>query len=206
VVQSGLDHAEFPYRPRNGLDPRRPIRILAVGILFPHRRFEDLLIAVRLLKDRGANVSGTIAGDYNPGHPYAKKLQELAVSQGIRERISFAGRVSDAELLRLYQENDIFVFPSHLQSWGLAVFEAMSCGLPVVVSETAGASEVLEHKKTALIIAPKSPEAIAAAITALTEDPRLYRRLSENGRMFVESRLSWPRYADQMLNIFAAFK
>ena len=102
----------------------------------------------------------------------------------------------------MYREHDIFLFPNHLQSWGLAVFEAMSSGVPVVVSQTAGAAEVLADRDTALIVPPKSPSAIAAAVAVLVQDPALFAHMSEGGRAFVESRMSWSRFTDDMEKFF----
>ncbi|TSD04736.1 MAG: Glycosyl transferase [Parcubacteria group bacterium Greene0714_36] len=202
VVRSGLDHAQFPYHPRTGLDAgRHPIKILSVGIPFPHRRFEDILVAIRLLRERGVDTSCAIVGDYDSAHPYAKKLSAYAHAAGVAARISFTGRVPDAEFLRHYQESDIFVFPCHLQSWGLAVFEAMACGTAVIVSTTAGASEVLTDGENALLVPPKNPKAIVAAIERLIATPALYESLSRKGRTFVEQNISWERYAKDMLEV-----
>jgi len=96
----------------------------------------------------------------------------------------------------------VFVFPNHLQSWGLAVFEAMASGLPVVVSKSAGASEVLTDGENALLVNPKNPGEIAKAIQSLIDNPDLYRTLSKNGRDFVEQNISWVKYTDQMEDVF----
>lgn len=202
VVRSGIDVAEFPFRIREDLDAHGEIRILAVGILFPHRRFEDLLKAIALLRDRGYRILCTIVGAYDQRDAYYKKLVQVVADLRLQDAISFAGRVSEEELRRRYNEADIFVFPSHLQSWGLAVFEAMASGLPVIVSQSAGAAEVLEHGENALIVPPKSPATIADAIARLADDAALRRRLSEQGRKFIEANLSWERYADIMEKIF----
>jgi glycosyltransferase involved in cell wall biosynthesis len=89
-----------------------------------------------------------------------------------------------------------------LQSWGLVVFEAMAMGLPVIVSETAGASEVLTDHENSIIVKPKDPKGIASAVQELIQKPELYKKLSREGRKFVEKNISWPRYTEDMLKIF----
>jgi glycosyltransferase involved in cell wall biosynthesis len=202
VVRSGIDAGRFPYREPQGIAAGRAIRILAVGILFPHRRFEDLIEAVSLARDRGLRIACVIVGGYGPGDPYYKKLLDLRRRARLDDAVRFAGRVSEDELHRLYRDSDIFVFPSHLQSWGLAVFEAMASGLPVIVSQSAGAAEVLTDGVNALIVPPRSPRAIADAIGRIAADGGLYGRLGRDGRRFVEENISWERYTDAMEMIF----
>jgi glycosyltransferase involved in cell wall biosynthesis len=73
--------------------------------------------------------------------------------------------------------------------------------LPVIVSETAGASEVLEDKKTAMIVPPYSPESIAQAAEELVQNPTLYTNISRDGRSFVVKNISWEHYAAQLLEL-----
>jgi len=72
--------------------------------------------------------------------------------------VVFHGHISEEKLVEFYSTSDIFVFPNYPQTWGLAVFEAMGCGTPVVVSTSCGASEVLTDKENAILVPPKSPE------------------------------------------------
>ena len=78
----------------------------------------------------------------------------------------------------------------------------MSTGLPVIVSKTAGAAEVLEDKENALLVNPGFGEEIAAGVRHLIGHPGEYLRLSRNGRKFVEHNLSWRNLADKMEGIF----
>lgn len=201
VIRSGVSYAQFPYRQR-ALPSGRPLRLLMAGIFFPHRRFEDGIDAVALLREKGISVAMTIAGDLAGDKAYAGKVRTLIRERRLEGAIRLAGKISDAELLTMYQDHDIFLFPNHLQSWGLAVFEAIATGMPVIVSRTAGAAEVLEDGRTALVVPPKDPAAIASATEQLAKDPELFARLSKNGRAFVESRMSWSRYADDMEKFF----
>lgn len=200
VVRSGVDREEFPYIPRSA--PHDPLRILTTGIFFPHRRFEDIIAALPVLASRGTPAELTILGDEAASPAYAAKVRAAAASAGVLDRVAFLGRVSDERLRENYRSADVFVFASHLQSWGLAVFEAMSSGLPVVVSRTAGASEVLSDGENALMVPPLSPRAIADSLLRLARDVSLYGRLSRAGRIFVEQEISWEKYAKSMLILF----
>lgn len=200
IIRNGIDADAFPYVSRTPLRNKRA-RLLAVGILFPYRRYEDALIAMGELTKRGYDLSLAIAGDWRQSPGYHEYLERMAQESGIRERVTFHGRVSEEELRGLYAASDIFLFPSSLQSWGLVVFEAMATGLPAIVSRGAGAAEVLVDHKTALLVAPRDPTGIAQAIGELTADPEFFRRLSAAGSEWVREHLSWSRHAAALLRV-----
>ncbi len=188
VIRNGVDPLAFTYTPHA---VQVPLHLLMAGICFPHRRFEDGIEAARLLRERGIDAVVDIVGSFNPQDPYYRSLQKP-------NWVTFHGAVSEEELRRFYRGSSVFIFPNHLQSWGLAVFEALGSGLPTVVSRSAGASEVLTHGQTALLVNPLSPVQIADALEALAGDPALYGRLSAQGRAFVEGNLRWDTMVTQM--------
>lgn len=206
VVRSGIDAAEFPYKRRAALADGRPVTILTVGGMFPHRRYEDLIDAVVLLRARDIDARVVIVGTDETGRAYAALLRLRVEERGIAEKIIFAGTATHDTLLSHYHSSHIYLSPNHLQSWGLAVFEAMATGLPVIVSKTAGASEVLTDHENALLVDPKSPEQIAHAVQELIDNPELYQKLSQEGRAFVQREISWEKYARQMAEIFSSVR
>lgn len=199
ITRSGVNINDFLSTRKDIIKP--PQQLLMLGIFFPHRRFEDGVYALSLLKDQGINCTLTIIGGYRTSDAYFEKINDLIQKNGLSHLVILKGRVSEEELKKAYQEADIFLFPNHLQSWGIAVFEALASGLPVIVSSTAGASEVLTHRTNALIVPPKNPSALAEAIVTLVKDAELYKKLSINGRHLVENDLSWVRIADVIESI-----
>lgn len=204
IIRSGLDLEKFPYRERQPLD-NRIIKVFLVGAFFFHRRYEDAIMAVKVARDQGFDIELSIAGDYSGNSEYNNyylRLLSLAQELKIGDYVNFLGKISDEELLRCYRDYDIYISSNHLQSWGLAVFEAMASGLPVIVSSTAGASEVLTHRENAMIVEAKSPGKIAAILQEYIKNPFLYLALSKAGRRFVEENISWERSAKNLLNVF----
>lgn len=201
VVRSGLDADKFEY----SVHPpplMSNVRLLTTGILFPHRRFEDIIEALSFLQTENINASLTIIGETNSDTGYYARLSALVEERKLRARVFFRGKVSDEELARAYREHDIFIFSNWLQTWGLAPFEAMACGMPTIVSRGAGAHEVLTHKENAYLVAPCDPLALAGAVRDLAFNPQLYAKLGREGRRFTERCISWKRYAHQMLELF----
>lgn len=199
TVRNGIDGDAFSYQEH--VPPENKVKLLMNGIFFPHRRFEDGIDALKLLIDAGIDARLMIIGDYDK-RQYAATVREHIGTLGLQDRVVLRGKVSEEELKIAYREHDIFLFPNHLQSWGIAVFEALASGLPAVVSRTSGAAEVLQDRENALIVDPKHPDQLARAIFDLIKNPELYRILSKNGRLLVEKKISRKNYADSMLDSF----
>lgn len=200
IIRNGVDILRFSFFERQA--PKKEIKLFMNGIFFRHRRFEDGIRAVKLLSDSGRDIFLSIAGDYNSDKKYYEALFTLTQKLDLGKRVRFLGKVSEERLLELYKTSDIFLFPNHMQSWGLAVFEAMACGTPVIVSKSAGASEVLVNEENAMLVDPKSQESLAKAVKKLITRPDLYLKLSRKGREFVEENISWERLASDYSKLF----
>jgi len=203
VVHSGIDADQFPYHEHKSVPKDGEIKLLMVGIFFEHRRFEDTLDAMAILKKEGYRPRLTLIGRMQDQRYYdviEKKIFALNLEDDVRRM----GSVSEEALRSAYKEHDIFIFPSHMQSWGIAVVEAMASGIPVIVSRTTGAADVLADGDNALLVNPKSPQEIAAAIKRLVRDPELFRDMPRRARAFVETSLTWSVCADKFLACFEA--
>lgn len=190
----------FTYRERQPLSRR--IRLLSSGILFSHRRYEDAISAVKILLDWGFDPTLEIIGEYGGNPGYYEKLSALCRKLDLDRRVNFLGAVPEDELVKHYHENDIFLFQHHWQTDGLSPTEAMACGMAVVVSRTAGASEFIREGETGLVINPKSPQALAGAVCALVENPALYLTLSRDGARWVRKNLSPEIQARQIFAVY----
>jgi glycosyltransferase involved in cell wall biosynthesis len=198
IIRSGLDLQKFRWEPRPSYRGGRPFALVSNGILLPHRRLEDIAEAVAILAKEGFDAVWSHSGtaELHPG--YAGFVLGRVKELGISGRCNFLGKVSDKDLVESYRSADAFVFPNSPQTWGLAVFEAMACGTPVVVSRGAGASEVLTDGVDSLLVDPAHPDQIAEAVRRLAGDPAEWERFSGAGRKFVEENIRWDIYAAKM--------
>ncbi len=206
IVRSGVDNHYFT--PDSNLYNKKQnsnIKILMTGILAPHRRFEDAILAINILKKEKINISLNIIGDYKNSTSYKKYLDEIIEKNKLQKNVNFLGSVNEDKLLKNYREHDIFIFPNHMQTWGLVVFEAMACGLPTLVSKTTGASEVLTDKINSLLVNPKNPQEIAEKINELIHDNELYIKIQRNGLDFIKDNISWDKYGSSMLEKMKIF-
>lgn len=178
--------------------PRTVFLASTVCILMPHRRVEDAILAVAglapALRDRTlfVHAGGSAAPEY------VEQLHRVVVQSGTEQHVRFLGAISEVDRANLLAASDVFIFPVEGQSWGLAPFEAMASDLPVIVSRSSGAAEVLCHGRTALLYDPGDIESLAQHLTNLATDSSLGERLRRNGARLWDTRFTWPRAARRM--------
>ncbi len=112
----------------------KTLRLLYAGRLLSMKGLDLAFEAVKRLLDQGESISLTIIGD----GPDQRRLQSLARTLNMDERIQWIGRIPQSELFAAYKNYDAFLFPSLHDSSGNAVLEAMSYGLPVVCLNLGG--------------------------------------------------------------------
>jgi glycosyltransferase involved in cell wall biosynthesis len=123
---------------------------------------------------------------------YWNHMMSLIKERGLETDMKVLGHCGDVpELLRAL---DIFVMPSISEPLGVVVLEAMACGKPIVATNAGGVPEMLTHGETGLLVAPRSGEAIAAAVLRLAEDSSLASALANNARARVAADFT-PRHA-----------
>lgn len=201
VLRSGIDQKKFFYK-RTYRNPKT-FQLLATGIFFPHRRFEDIINALSILvKKKITNIHLNIIGQQSTDQVYADYIDDLIRKNHLEKYVTLLGRVSEKELQNAYRASDIFLFPNNPQTWGLAVFEAMLSGAVAIVSRGAGAHEVLEQHKTGIIVDPENPQAIAKELQYLMKNTQKMKEISLAGQKYVYENLSWNKYAQDMLSLF----
>lgn len=157
----------------------RRFSILFVGHM-TRRKGADLLPSIM---DRlGRDYTLTCVGQRNAaGHrTVTPSGAEIIVRQA----------ASDDELLQLYQECDLLLFPSRLEGFGYAVAEAMACGKPVVATRGSSLPELVDHERGGLLCEENNVAAFADAVRRICETPELPAAMGVHNRCTVESRFS----------------
>lgn len=179
------------------------INLLSSGVFFPYRNYETQVRVVKLLCAKGYDVKLDIIGSTTLSPAYADGIRRMIADEGLEGRINICGMVDEVEFKRLHQQADIFMFINIDQSWGLAVFEAMSCGIPVVVSNSVGATEILTDNENSIFVNPTDENEIAGKITALMADPDRYRMLSGISAKFHEKYTWDDAYCSKMFELLS---
>ena len=131
-----------------------------------------------------------------------KVVPPLVRRYGLGNDVTYTGRVSSEELVRLYSRSQVLVSPSLYEGFGLPAAEAMACGTAVVATSAGAFPEVVADGKTGILVPPADPDALAEAIRALLEDPDLGRRMGQAGRHRVARRFTWRQTARQTLDLY----
>jgi UDP-glucose:(heptosyl)LPS alpha-1,3-glucosyltransferase len=124
----------------------------------------------------------------------------LAEECGVKERVHFVGRRPDPEMY--YPAADVFVLPSHYEGMSLAALEALACGLPLIVTETPGASETVHDGGNGWRLS-RDPQEYAARLCELHDDATLAERMGISSRRLAET-LSWSKAVARYQDIYAS--
>lgn len=167
----------------------------------------DLLVdAFERLAGSEPDVRLRIAGYCGPGdREYARKLQERVRSIGLSSRVDWLGEIGLEEKVGLLRSSHVFSVPSrYVETKGLPVLEAMSCGVPVVQPAHGSYFELVEESGGGLTFPPGDVEALAVALRRLIRDVELRRGLAEQGRAAVVRGWTHVRMAQRTWEIYEA--
>lgn len=164
VIPNGVDTKRVDSVPFGGYDRD----VIYVGRMISHKKVSTLIEAMWILKKRGHAPSLSLVGD----GPEAEALAAMASGLG---NVEFLGQVESEEAVwSLMKGSRVFVMPSEREGFGLAVLEALACGVPVVVSRHAdnASVELVENGVNGLLVDP-TPTALADAIERILDDPTI---------------------------------
>lgn len=127
------------------------------------------------------------------GGPQLSKMEALTKKLGVHSKVNFAGRIPNNKVPDALNQLDIFVAMSRdrSESFGVAVVEASSCALPVVVSNIGGLPEVTINNITGFIVENENISECANAILKLIVDQNLRNKMGEAGRQFIKDHYEW---------------
>jgi phosphatidylinositol alpha-mannosyltransferase len=162
--------------------------LLFVGRFESRKGLLELLKAYRLLRRTGCQCRLLVVGS-GPQEREARRYLMTRRMGGVE----FLGRVSDDERDALFKTADVFVSPATgRESFGIVLLEAMAAGTPIVCSDIHGYKGVVRRDREALLVPPKKPKAIAAAVARLLSDDELRAQMGASGRERAEE-FSWER-------------
>jgi colanic acid/amylovoran biosynthesis glycosyltransferase len=177
IVHCGVAIAKYRYRA-----PRKTIKTLFCATrLAPEKGLTFLLRAMALLRKQGYDLELRLGGD----GPSKGGLQDSATRLGLSDRVHFLGFLTEDEIVLELESSDLFVLPSFVEGIPVSAMEAMAVGVPVIATNIAGTSELIEDGRTGLLVRPSDPEALAEAVVRMIDDHPLRLRCAELGRQKV---------------------
>jgi glycosyltransferase involved in cell wall biosynthesis len=231
TVFNGVDVKCFsPLKGTGGTKDGKHPRLLFVGRVSPEKGVHVLIEALPKIIERfpeahldivGPNM-GSVPYDMNVSLADDEKTKDLAVfydgrracnyfprlekdlaSAHLDAKVRFHDHLSQPDLVKFYQNASVFIFPAvwH-EPFGMPVAEAMACELVVVATRSGGITEIVEERKSGLLVERGNPEALAAAICLLLEDEDRCKSMGKAGRKRVLEHFSWETIARQLLELY----
>jgi phosphatidylinositol alpha-1,6-mannosyltransferase len=195
IISNGIDTRVF--HPAGQPKREFKINILCVGRLVGRKGQHFLLEALATLRGCYRNpIHLTLVGTGDA----ESSLRRMASGLGVADTVTFAGFVPRDDIIRFYHQADIFVLPSQNEGMSIALLEAMACGLPVLVTDTGGTSELVEDSENGYVVPWANVAALTNALAILIQDEKTRRQMGEKSRRIAES-FSWPDVAQKYLRV-----
>jgi glycosyltransferase involved in cell wall biosynthesis len=189
VQPRGVNRSLFAYRPPRERQAGQPLRIFSLRWLKPLYRVETLVRALGRLEREGIPFEARIAGE----GPDRAKLEVLARSEDIAERITFIGKLEADDVPSALSWADVYVSTSSSDGASSSLFEAMSVGAYPVVTDIPANRGLVDHDRTGSLFPVGDDEALAEHLASLAKDDARRRAAIETARAFVADRLDYDR-------------
>ena len=182
------------FRARLGI-PEGPTVVVAAR-LDPMKSLDTLIEAAALVRAEIPTVQFLLAGD----GPEAARLHALCEARGLEACLHFLGGRTD--MYDLLQLGDLVALSSLWEGIGLSLVEGMALGMAGVGTDVDGISEVIEDGRNGLLVPPRDPRALAAALVRLLRDPPMRERMASEGARMVAEKFDVRRNAEQLLALY----
>lgn len=191
------------FRPTEHPKENDVTRIISVGRLDENKGHHVVLQAVDNLYRQGLKFEWDIFGKGNRGEYLKEEVSRLDLSSVVH----FHGMVPNEKLPDYYRQSDIFVLhqfstPKWEEYFGVALAEAMACGVPVVSTNTGGIPYVVKVEETGYLVEPGDVESLKVALKNLVTDVELRKRVGEAGRKHVEENFAMDVVARRYLQLW----
>lgn len=199
IVRNGYDPFEVKNATaRNNVGREDAVTILSVGSLIDRKGHKYTIRAVeRIHNSYDKKLNLVILG----GGENRKELEKTISENGLENIVKLKGEVSREEVNRYYSSSDIFILPSWNEPCATVYPEAMAHGLPVVMCEGEGFSELIDDRENGLLVEKQSTEDIVNALKYLIEHEDKREDMGEKGKEFVESNLTWQKIGERITKI-----
>ncbi|MFP4228364.1 MAG: glycosyltransferase family 4 protein [Salinivenus sp.] len=215
VVPNGIDTDRFR-RPNSRSEARAQLAE-GLGIPLPPPPPEGLLLCSvgRHVRRKGFHwfvesvmprlpddVHYWIAGD----GPHTDTIRAAVKASGLHPRVRLLGRISNANLSRLYRGSDLFIMPNvpvegDMEGFGVVLLEAAQCGTPAIAAQLEGIQDVIEEGENGHLVEPENPSAFVSAIRRYYEAPEQLAPIARRAATYTTNRFGWASVADTYLSV-----
>lgn len=200
IIYNGIDIDHFKPETENNFQDKFIITPGASRVT-DRKGLNYLIEAVAILSKKYPRIYLKIMGDGNA----REKLEQLVKKMKLENKIEFLGRIPREETVKYYQEASLFVLPSLNEGMSNAMLEALAVGLPIISTNTGGASELVADGQNGFIVKFKDSQDIAEKIEKLILDEDLRKKMSVASRTLAE-KMSWKNVAEKYFEEYKKIK
>jgi glycosyltransferase involved in cell wall biosynthesis len=172
-------------------------RLLVARNLEPIYDNATALRAFDIVRKTHPHATLVIAGS----GPLRSELEALAATLGLQDAVTFTGRVDNQTMAALYRNADVMLNCSLVDNMPNSVLESLACGVPVISTNVGGVPYLVEDGRTALLVPPAAPEAMAQAVLRLVAEPSLAASLREAGLRHVQQ-YTWANVRPRLMDVY----
>jgi glycosyltransferase involved in cell wall biosynthesis len=194
VVPNGADPDPEP--PRRSNEPT----VLCVSGFYPRKQIPFLIDVFAVVAARNHDARLRIIGD-GPEH---RDVEAAIAGHHLEDRVTLVGRQRHESVLAEMRNAAVFALLSREEPFGVVYLEALAAGVPVVCSDDAGVTDVIEDDVHGRIVACGQLDQAATAVIELLANPAARARMGDAGRALIERRLSWDTNARALVELFAS--
>jgi phosphatidylinositol alpha-1,6-mannosyltransferase len=181
----------------------RPV-VLTVGRLQKRKGHDQMIRALGRIRESVPDILYVVVGDGEQ----RPTLERLVEQEGLGEYVQFLGQLADDDLVRCYQQCDLFVLPNRqigtdVEGFGIVLLEAQSCGKPVVAGASGGTAETMQVPETGRLVSCDRPGELAELVVELLADRELLGRMGLAARRWAVERFDWNVVSPQAERLFA---
>lgn len=213
MVPCGYDPGELiPMDTRHARDvlgwDKDTFYLLQLGRMVPRKGIDNVIQALaRLRRNYGVDARLCVVGgdfalrDAGDADEFMR-LRDIAVQEGVRDVVEFAGSRPRSVLARYYSACDVFVTTPWYEPFGITPVEAMACRRPVIGSDTGGIRYTVVDGETGFRVPPRNPDALAEKLAVLAQDGQLCARMGNAGAARARALFTWTQVGDELAGIF----
>ena len=190
-------HNAIPIHQVTKLEPK-PFKLVSISRLTFYKNIQVTIKSLQIVKKSFPKVSLVIIG----AGPYRKNLEKLVKELDLQENVVFKGHISENEKKELLAKSQALVFPSKFEGFGMVILEAFEYYKPVLVSRVRPQSDIVEDKKTGLVLTPDDEVEWADAIKGLFNKPEKGAKMGENGRIALEEKYNLEIMTKNILHMY----
>lgn len=201
VIYNGVDPIRFKASRAEDIRvtlslPENALLVGCLGNIRPAKAYHVLIEAAAILIPNYPQLHFVIAGHKKDS--LMEKLEAQLEQLNIQNHFHFVGFIEDST--GFLQQMDLFALSSSTEGFSIATIEAMTAGLPVIVTRCGGPEEIVAPGENGLMVEPNNPEAFAKGLMLYIESPELRQRMAASGKVHVEKVFSLNKMLDLYQN------